>query len=63
LFGVPAFIAGYFMVLQAMYTNQYFSQVVRIQSERGHIAVTDGPYRVVRHPGYLGMSTSMLDSL
>jgi len=36
---------------------------VRIQTERGHVAVTDGPYRTVRHPGYLGMSTSMLGSV
>lgn len=63
LCGVLAFIAGYLLVLWAMYTNQYFSQVVRIQSERGHVAVTDGPYRIVRHPGYLGMSASMLGAI
>jgi len=63
LFGVLAFCVGYALVLWAIYTNQYFSQVVRIQAERGHIAVTDGPYRLVRHPGYLGMSTSMLGAV
>jgi protein-S-isoprenylcysteine O-methyltransferase Ste14 len=63
LFGGLAFIAGYALVLWAMYVNKYFSQVVRIQTERGHIAVTEGPYRIVRHPGYLGMITSLLGAV
>ncbi len=63
LFGGLLFIAGYALVLWAMYTNKYFSQVVRIQKERGHMAVTEGPYRIVRHPGYLGMTTSLLGAV
>lgn len=38
----------------AMLTNRFFSGVVRIQHERGHTVVSDGPYRWVRHPGYAG---------
>ncbi len=69
LLGGTFFMVGYVIVLWAMYTNKYFSQIVRIQLDRGHAAVTDGPYRIVRHPGYLGMITStigipaILDSL
>ena len=39
----------------AMASNTFFSQIVRIQSERGHAVATDGPYRYLRHPAYIGM--------
>jgi protein-S-isoprenylcysteine O-methyltransferase Ste14 len=39
----------------AMASNTFFSQIVRIQSDRGHAVATAGPYRYVRHPGYAGM--------
>jgi len=38
----------------AMLENEHFEQLVRIQTDRGHRVVSTGPYRVVRHPGYLG---------
>jgi protein-S-isoprenylcysteine O-methyltransferase Ste14 len=44
---------GYGLVVWATGTNAYFSQTVRIQNERGHHVVTGGPYRFVRHPGYI----------
>jgi len=37
----------------AMASNAFFSQVVRIQSDRGHTVATGGPYRYVRHPAYI----------
>jgi protein-S-isoprenylcysteine O-methyltransferase Ste14 len=37
----------------AMVTNNFFSAIVRIQKDRGHHVVTTGPYRYVRHPGYV----------
>ena len=36
----------------AMMVNPYFEPTVRIQKERGHKVITNGPYSVVRHPGY-----------
>jgi protein-S-isoprenylcysteine O-methyltransferase Ste14 len=41
-----------------MITNRFFSIAVRIQTDRGHRLVSSGPYRSVRHPGYLGMSVA-----
>lgn len=38
----------------AMATNRFFSGVIRIQADRGHTVETGGPYRFVRHPGYVG---------
>jgi protein-S-isoprenylcysteine O-methyltransferase Ste14 len=38
----------------AMIANSYFSTVVRIQDERGQTVCREGPYRYLRHPGYLG---------
>jgi protein-S-isoprenylcysteine O-methyltransferase Ste14 len=37
----------------AMLENEHFEQFVRIQVERNHRVVDSGPYRLVRHPGYL----------
>jgi protein-S-isoprenylcysteine O-methyltransferase Ste14 len=38
----------------ALVVNRFFAAVVRIQYDRGHQVVTDGPYRFIRHPGYAG---------
>lgn len=38
----------------AMAANKFFSGVIRIQEDRGHTVETGGPYRFVRHPGYVG---------
>lgn len=38
----------------ALMANRFFSGMVRLQTERGHHVISSGPYRWVRHPGYLG---------
>jgi protein-S-isoprenylcysteine O-methyltransferase Ste14 len=47
-------IAGYTLVVWATASNAFFSQIVRLQSERGQDVVTGGPYHFVRHPAYAG---------
>lgn len=38
----------------AIKANPFFSSHIRIQRERGQRVMTSGPYRWIRHPGYLG---------
>ena len=45
---------GYAFAAWALAENRFFSSVVRIQTERGHVVCDSGPYRFVRHPGYAG---------
>lgn len=45
---------GGLLALWAMASNRFFIGMVRIQEERGHQVIKSGPYRYVRHPGYLG---------
>ncbi len=52
--GAVALAAGLGISGWAMIANAYFSTAVRIQSERGHTVCRTGPYRFVRHPGYVG---------
>lgn len=45
---------GYAFAAWALIENRFFSSVVRIQVDRGHVVCDSGPYRIVRHPGYAG---------
>ena len=45
---------GYAFAVWALVENRFFSGVVRIQADRGHVVCDSGPYRIVRHPGYAG---------
>ena len=51
---VIIYLVGQAIFLWARYTNNYFSSVVRIQTDRGQTVCQDGPYHFVRHPGYVG---------
>jgi protein-S-isoprenylcysteine O-methyltransferase Ste14 len=58
LTGLVTMVLGFALFLWAMASNAFFSEGVRIQQERGHTVASGGPYRHVRHPGYLGAIVS-----
>jgi len=65
LAGLVLAIAASGLVTWAMVANAFFAFSVRLQRERGQTVVTGGPYRAVRHPGYVGaalfaLATSLL---
>jgi protein-S-isoprenylcysteine O-methyltransferase Ste14 len=60
--GLVIFALGNAFVSWAMISNIYFSTVVRIQYDRGHTVSIGGPYRFMRHPGYVGMIIYLLAS-
>ena len=47
-------LSGVFTVWPVM-ANKHFEATSRIQDDRGQAVVSAGPYRIVRHPGYLGL--------
>jgi protein-S-isoprenylcysteine O-methyltransferase Ste14 len=63
----PVYVAGNVLTIVAltvlgwaMASNRFFQQTVRIQVEREHQVVTAGPYRYVRHPGYVAVILNFL---
>jgi len=54
LLGAAFTIAGQILFIIAQHQNNFFSSVVRIQTDRGHVVYKAGLYKFVRHPAYLG---------
>ena len=52
--GIVLFIIGSISIHWAMIVNTHFETTVRIQKDRDQKVITTGPYRIVRHPGYVG---------
>jgi protein-S-isoprenylcysteine O-methyltransferase Ste14 len=52
--GLVVLLVGYWLASYALIENRFFSGQMRIQTERGHQVVSSGPYRWMRHPGYIG---------
>jgi len=51
---------GYLVIGWAMASNKFFARSVCIQRGKSHTVATSGPYRFVRHPGYVGTIISSL---
>jgi len=54
ILGFILIVLGYTFAGWALAENRFFSSMVRIQTDRGHMVCDSGPYRIVRHPGYAG---------
>jgi protein-S-isoprenylcysteine O-methyltransferase Ste14 len=57
---IAVLVLAYAFSSWAMIENAFFSGVVRLQTERGHTVCSSGPYKTVRHPGYVGSLWSYL---
>ncbi|MCI0434872.1 MAG: isoprenylcysteine carboxylmethyltransferase family protein [Gemmatimonadetes bacterium] len=52
--GAIAIAVAMYIMHVIMRTNSFAVPVVKIQAERGHRVISDGPYAIVRHPMYGG---------
>jgi protein-S-isoprenylcysteine O-methyltransferase Ste14 len=51
--GFVLYIFSSVLINWAMIVNPHFEATVRIQKDRDHQVISTGPYKIVRHPGYL----------
>ena len=52
--GYLIYTSGILIITWSMLVNPFFERTVRIQKDRNHKVITNGPYKFIRHPGYLG---------
>jgi protein-S-isoprenylcysteine O-methyltransferase Ste14 len=52
--GALAILVSMHIIFLTVQANTFAAPVVKIQKERGHKVVSNGPYAIVRHPMYAG---------
>lgn len=58
--GLVIFAIGWGLAVWSASVNPFFSPAVRIQEERGQRVISEGPYAILRHPGYAGILLSIV---
>jgi protein-S-isoprenylcysteine O-methyltransferase Ste14 len=53
-------VVSFVVLTWSMVENRFFEMTVRIQTERTQQVTTTGPYRYMRHPGYVGVILSFV---
>ena len=49
-------VLGFYVVFAALRENTFAAPVVKMQKERGQQVISTGPYAIVRHPMYAGLT-------
>ncbi len=60
MLGYALLIIGMMGVTWAESVNKFFEPTVRIQTDRGQYVIDIGPYAIIRHPGYVFISTLLV---
>ncbi len=60
--GVVFFLVAFLLMLWGMSVNANYETSIRIQNDRDHQVCDKGPYRIVRHPGYVGLIVEFLST-
>jgi protein-S-isoprenylcysteine O-methyltransferase Ste14 len=58
--GMVLMIAGQLLFALARRANVFFFSTLRIETEKEHKVCQTGPYKYIRHPGYLGLIVSII---
>lgn len=53
--GIGVFVVSVILITWVLAKNPHAESSVRIQEDRGHTVIRSGPYRLVRHPMYVGL--------
>lgn len=53
--GIALFAVSVVLITWTLAMNPHAESSVRIQNDRGHSVISTGPYRLVRHPMYVGL--------
>jgi protein-S-isoprenylcysteine O-methyltransferase Ste14 len=60
--GLALFVFGWMFFNWCSFANPFFETMVRVQTDEGHHVIDQGPYAIIRHPGYVGLITVFLST-